>query len=83
MSREIDSQIDEEEDNISIDTEDKGLDRRSENVSELSEDEGSPWIQWFISLRGNDFFCAVDEEFIQDEFNLTGLYSMVKFNFLI
>lgn len=31
------------------------------------------WIEWFLSFRGNEFFCAVDEEFITDRFNITGI----------
>ncbi len=43
-----------------------------------SEDEVAAWIGWFCSLKGNEFFCEVDEEFIQDDFNLSGLSSQVK-----
>lgn len=31
------------------------------------------WIEWFLSFRGNEFFCAVDEDFITDRFNITGI----------
>ena len=48
-----------------------------------SEDEVSSWISWFCSLKGNEFFCEVDEDYIQDDFNLSGLSSLVRFQLTI
>ncbi|EJD01110.1 uncharacterized protein FOMMEDRAFT_141826 [Fomitiporia mediterranea MF3/22] len=37
------------------------------------------WISWFCALPGHEYFCEVSEDFIEDDFNLTGLNSMVPF----
>jgi casein kinase II subunit beta len=37
------------------------------------------WIAWFCSLPGHEYFCEVAEDFIEDDFNLTGLSAMVPF----
>ncbi|KAB5536647.1 casein kinase II beta subunit [Coniochaeta sp. 2T2.1] len=38
-----------------------------------------PWRRRFISSRGNEYFCEIDEEYLTDRFNLTGLNVEVQY----
>jgi casein kinase II subunit beta len=45
----------------------------------MSSSSGSPesWISSFCSLLGHEYFAEVSEDFIEDDFNLTGLQTQV------
>ena len=61
---------------------------KAENGSERSQltasssdrlEEEQSWIGWFLSQKENDYLCIIDDEYIQDDFNLTGLNKMVPY----
>ncbi|KAK6462629.1 casein kinase II, regulatory subunit [Scheffersomyces coipomensis] len=43
------------------------------------EDDYIPWIQQFCESFGHDYFVPIAQEFIEDDFNLTGLSSQVPY----
>ena len=36
-------------------------------------------ISQFIAARGNEYFCEIDEDYLTDRFNLTGLNTEVQY----
>ncbi|EPE04682.1 casein kinase ii beta subunit [Ophiostoma piceae UAMH 11346] len=48
-------------------------------VSETDSEYTSYWRDWFISSRGNEYFCEIDEDYLTDRFNLTGLNTEVQY----
>ncbi|KAH3666600.1 hypothetical protein WICMUC_005584 [Wickerhamomyces mucosus] len=55
---------------------------KEEEEEEYTSDSGSEfseyWVDWFLGTKGNEYFCEIDQEYITDKFNLTGLSSEVE-----
>lgn len=45
----------------------------------MSTSSGTPesWISSFCALVGHEYFAEISEDFIEDDFNLTGLQTQV------
>ncbi|TKY64078.1 Casein kinase II subunit beta [Spatholobus suberectus] len=54
------------------------IDGEESDVSGLDTDDMS-WISWFCNLRGNEFFCEVDDDYIHDDLNLCRLRSQMPY----
>ncbi|KAK9453512.1 casein kinase II, regulatory subunit [Dipodascopsis uninucleata] len=50
-------------------------------MDDLSSDSDCTkyWIDWFLGSQGNEFFCEIDDEFLSDRFNMTGLNAEVQY----
>lgn len=58
----------------------------SDNIAVLDDESQTTtssslqsWISWFCSLAGHEYYAEVPEDFIEDEFNLTGLSAIVPY----
>jgi hypothetical protein len=74
-----DDEEDEDEDEDETEDEDEDEDEEDEDEDEDDDDEEAAWVRWFCSLRGNEFFVEVDEDYLEDDFNLAGLAAQVPY----
>lgn len=52
--------------------------RSEEEEEDESTGDAESWINWFCSLKGNEFYVEVEESWIEDDFNLYGLSDLVE-----
>jgi len=51
----------------------------SNGSSGSDSDYSKFWVDWFLSTKGNEYYCEVDDEYIVDKFNMTGLNAEVPY----
>jgi casein kinase II subunit beta len=44
---------------------------------ETDSSSGQHWIDSFLSQKGHEFFCEIDQDFLTDRFNLTGILNEI------
>lgn len=57
-------------------SQDPSEDESSSSYSEEGSDD-LEWVPWFLGQKGSEYFCEIDEEYMQDDFNLYGLAASV------
>lgn len=50
----------------------------NEQFTDTSSDFSEYWIDLFLGIKGNEYFCDIDDDYIRDRFNLTGLNQEVS-----
>ena len=73
------SYTDSQQDGQDQQTADDDQHRNDESENEDDDEAEMSWIEWFCSLPGHEYFCQVHDEFIEDDFNLTGLGPIVPY----
>lgn len=53
-------------------------DEGNEQYTDSSSNYSEYWIDLFLGVKGNEYFCDIDDDYIRDRFNLTGLSQEVS-----
>jgi Casein kinase II regulatory subunit len=66
----------------------RGVDRSIRSISKPMEFAGgssgsdseyaNSWVSWFLGSKGNEYFCEIDDDYMNDRFNLTYLNNEVQ-----